>query len=308
MSILNYKDWSEDIKNYTLAEGFEIERADSEEFALYCITYRNENLTFRKSWDLRYAEMKNCINCFWINKENKRIGGVRMQPNYIDNLFLLPPYSDLGKVLKILKKILVHWSDTNNDIYSSGVAASEIEYYTRVGFFKKLSVHYMIRPTEKFNLNWEDKFTISCPEEEKVLEISKLFHEAYSDGIDDYAKQSIEEHIPQVKGFLNQESDMTIKSASALVYDKDTNELAGVCFITLWDGWPYIDNLVVKPSYRGKGLAEKMIKRALSILKDEYPVLRLNVLVGNPSESLYDKLGFLSCAEVSYLFMPKCYR
>lgn len=305
---MEYKNWDEDTKRYILAEGFEIERADSDEFAIYCSTYRNENLAFRKSWDNRYSEMKNTTNCFWINKDEQRIGGVRMSPNYIDNLFLQPPYCNINKVLRILKKILVYWSDKNKDIYTSGVMPSEVQCYKSIGFFENISLHYMIRPTEKFILNWEENIIISCPVKENHIEIAKLFHEAYSGGVDDYVKQSIEEHILQVKEFFNEELSSTVKDASILVYDKTTNELIGTCLVGLWDGWPEIFNLAIKPSYRSVGLAEKMIKRALSILKDEYPVIRLNVLVGNPAEALYDKIGFLVCSEMSYLVMPNCYK
>jgi len=308
---MNYKNWNENITNYPLTEGYEIERARSEEFAIYCITYRNVDITFRKSWDMHYEEMKNKNNCFWIKKDNQIIGGVRMEPNYIDSLFLIPPYSDKFKVLQILKKILVHWSDKGKDIYSYSVIPSEIEDYKRIGFFTTLSLRCMIRPTEKFNLDWDGNYKIFCPVKEKDLELAKLFYEAYSDGIDDYAKQSVEQHIIDVRSFLNekfQEYNETIKNASAVVYDKDTNELVGVCFITLWEGWPYLSNIAVKPTHRGKGLAEKMIKRALNILKDEYPVIRLDVLVGNSSESLYYKLGFLPGPEIAHLFLPACYR
>ncbi|ADL52677.1 GNAT family N-acetyltransferase [Clostridium cellulovorans] len=304
---MEYKSFHEDIKKYQLTEEVDLERADSKEFAIYCTTYRNESLNFGKSWDKRCDEIGNFNNCFWINKDNRRIGGVRMEPNYIESLFLQPPFTDTYEMLKILKKLLAYWSDRNKDIYTVGVTASEVECYKRIGFFEKLSLRYMIRPTEEFYLNWEENFNISSVAKEKALEISRLFYEAYSDGIDDYAKQTVEEHLPQVEAFLNKELNSTLKNASVLVYDKNNNELIGVCFISLWDEWPEISNLVVKPSYRGTGLAENMIKRALSILKDEYPVLRLNVLVGNPAESLYNKLGFFTCGECSYLFMPVCY-
>ncbi|WP_238327914.1 GNAT family N-acetyltransferase [Paenibacillus gorillae] len=48
----------------------------------------------------------------------------------------------------------------------------------------------------------------------------------------------------------------------------------------------------VLPAYRGKGLATLMLKRALSILKDHYPILRLYVMEGNEAESVYYNLGF----------------
>jgi hypothetical protein len=40
-----------------------------------------------------------------------------------------------------------------------------------------------------------------------------------------------------------------------------------------------------------------MIKKALSVLKEEFPVLRLYVTIGNKAENLYYNLGFLKGSE-----------
>ncbi|WP_090042909.1 GNAT family N-acetyltransferase [Clostridium frigidicarnis] len=47
------------------------------------------------------------------------------------------------------------------------------------------------------------------------------------------------------------------------IYDKETKELVGVCLISLWQEWPLIGEISVKPSYQGKGLGSKMIKKSL---------------------------------------------
>lgn len=47
-----------------------------------------------------------------------------------------------------------------------------------------------------------------------------------------------------------------------------------------------------------------MLKHALTILKEEYPVLRLFVTLGNDAELFYSKLGFLSGIETTEMILP----
>lgn len=44
-----------------------------------------------------------------------------------------------------------------------------------------------------------------------------------------------------------------------------------------------------------------MIEIALSLAYDKYPVIRLNVIVGNGAEVFYDKLGFTSLDADGYM-------
>jgi ribosomal protein S18 acetylase RimI-like enzyme len=89
-----------------------------------------------------------------------------------------------------------------------------------------------------------------------------------------------------------------LNKASTLIYDEKTKELVGVCLISLWQEWPLIWEIAVKPSYAGKGLGTKMLKKALSVLQEEYPVLRLYVTIGNDAEKVYHNLGFLKGLEL----------
>lgn len=61
------------------------------------------------------------------------------------------------------------------------------------------------------------------------------------------------------------------------------------------NGFTGISDIGVHPDYRNRGLAEYMIKRALTIAKQKNnsQAMRLFVTVGNPAESLYHKLGFM---------------
>ena len=83
-----------------------------------------------------------------------------------------------------------------------------------------------------------------------------------------------------------------------LVYDKHTKDLVGLCYISIWKEWPLISQIAVKPGYSGIGIGTNMIKKALTVLNEEYSAIRLYVDIGNKAEDLYYKLGFLKGSEL----------
>ncbi|MFE0556973.1 GNAT family N-acetyltransferase [Paenibacillus sp. NPDC058910] len=73
----------------------------------------------------------------------------------------------------------------------------------------------------------------------------------------------------------------------------------GVCFVSLWEDLPLIYEIAVAHAYRGKGLAEYMLRKVIRKLDRYYDVLRLFVTTGNRAELLYTKLGFLPGDELT---------
>ena len=47
-----------------------------------------------------------------------------------------------------------------------------------------------------------------------------------------------------------------------------------------------------------------MLKKALTVLNNEYPILRLFVTIGNVAESVYYELGFIQGAEFKIFYIP----
>lgn len=63
-------------------------------------------------------------------------------------------------------------------------------------------------------------------------------------------------------------------------------------------------DIAVKPSFEKRGLAKNMLKRALTVLKEQYPTLRLFVTLGNDAEMLCHKMGFLAGRETIEMILP----
>ncbi|WP_346867384.1 MULTISPECIES: GNAT family N-acetyltransferase [unclassified Clostridium] len=302
---MKFQKWSKEILSYELRDGYRLERADNKGFTDYYTVYSQMNIAngfFMKSYDVMRTVVDDEDECFWIIKDDKKIGGVFIEPNNISELFIIPPYSNVDLLLERLKEILVFWSDTTKDILADIVQPSLVENYEKIGFKKIESGRWMIRPIEEFNIMWGEGFYANLPKRENQGEIGKLLYEAFENNVNLHSSYTLEEYTGWVKEYFDDylDSDM-LNRASTLVYDGNTNELVGVCYVSLWQEWPLISQIAVKPSYEGRGIGTKMLKKALTILKKEYPVVRLYVDIGNEAEEVYENLGFLKGLELTQM-------
>jgi ribosomal protein S18 acetylase RimI-like enzyme len=146
------------------------------------------------------------------------------------------------------------------------------------------------------------------------MDLATLFHAAYSisyrGGLGKLGAQSLEERLSRVEGYLKPGEVAEIcHRASTLIYEGNSNKLIGACIIGLGrcitqPAVPKVFDIAVHPHYQRRGLATKMLKKALTILKSEYPTLRFGVAIGNPAEAVYYSLGFLPGTAEYRLVMP----
>lgn len=72
-----------------------------------------------------------------------------------------------------------------------------------------------------------------------------------------------------------------------LARDMDTGELVGYCISTVYgDRQGEIESIYIKPDYRGSGIGDKLMKRALRWM-DEYPVNSKVLAVGAGNEEVF---------------------
>ena len=207
--------------------------------------------------------------CFWIKKSGCRIGGVLLEPNYMNCLFLEPPYNEYNIIIAKLKRLLLIWSDKSKSIYVGAVKPDKVKYYERLGFKMGESRRCMIRPTEVFYTIWEGEYEIVPVTKENKRDISKLFVEAFSTIGESQGKTNFEKQNESIEFYFdNNPENSLVNKASTLIYEKKTNELVGACLISIWEEWPNVYDIAVKPSFQKKGLAKNMLKRSLTILKN----------------------------------------
>ncbi|EQB87883.1 ribosomal protein S18 acetylase RimI-like enzyme [Clostridium punense] len=297
--------WSRNLKEYDLKDGYSIEKAQWEEFSVYFAVYEifKVNVWFRQSFDAYCSVLKDCDICFWIKKDNFRIGGVLLDLNYMNCLFLQPPHNEYDIIIGKLKKLLLTYSDNSKLIYVGAVKPDKVKYYQRAGFKIGESRRCMIRPTEEFHVTWDCDYEIVSVTEDKKSDIAKLFAEAFSNESKDGT--SFEKENESVEFYFTKNLKNTlVNKASTLIYEKKTNELVGACLISIWEDWPNVYDIAVKPSFEKRGLARNMLKRALTVLKEGYPTLRLFVTLGNDAEMFYHQMGFLAGTETTEMILP----
>lgn len=313
------QNWSSNIEYYELSSKYSIVKANPEEFAIYESVYGDKiyNRFAVKHWDLRLAiSLDNPFakyeSLYWIKADEFRIGGVLIEPNVISRLFIIPPFTNLFEIIKLLKKLLINWSDSSKNIYAYQISTEQSHYFEMVGFWPDKNRRWMMRPTEVFNFIWDNTVIVKTPKQGNNIEIAKLFYESFNGGIDCHyvAKQNgqgckYEDYLGEVNEYFNDCTEDILLEASTLIYDKAEEKLIGACLVSCIEGWPLIHTIGVNPSYRGKHIATTMIKKALTVLKNnQYPILRLFVTIGNVSESVYYELGFVPGVEFKRFCIP----
>lgn len=160
----------------------------------------------------------------------------------------------------------------------------------------------MQRPTEKFDVLWGGDVDVKTPEflassaEKRLVQeddLNRLFYLAYARGIEDTRRKRNSKADHREACQFASETNEELLKASTLVYDKRSNQPVGACLISLQGNSPAVFNVAVLPSHRRQGLATNMLKRALSILQNDFSLLRLYVMQGNEAELVYHSLGFL---------------
>ncbi|MGH4124318.1 MAG: GNAT family N-acetyltransferase [Clostridium sp.] len=296
----NIEKWEEGKEQYLLNNGFELMRANVAEFGIHFAIYVDRDEEFTYNWNKLSQNSYYDENAFWIFKDNKRVGGVVIEPNYSAHFFVESPYTvDKFSIISELNNTLLQWSDKNKKIFLYTIHPRDVDYYSRLGYRRNFVRKMMIRPTEIFdNIQWREGLVIKTPTIEDADEVGKVLHESYKGGIqyEEFSNNTQEQEIEDSKMFLERYISTNSMQASTLVYDRNTNDLIGVCLAGKNEDddneFSKINQIGVKPAYRGHGIAENMIKRALTVLKDISPATKLDVTVGNAAEALYYKMGF----------------
>jgi ribosomal protein S18 acetylase RimI-like enzyme len=303
--------WQDEKDEYILNEGFVLKRADKLEFGIHETIYSNVDLELSFSWKKQTVDKIDFNNHFWIIKEGKRIGGVHIGRNYMGTFFMEVPYAlDRFAVIRILNNAQLQWADKDSRIMKYGTAPQDIENFQKLGYRISHERRVMIRPTEVFrDICWRDNFYLRIPTISDARDVGKLFFESYSGGIDyeTFGQRNLEEAVNDAERIIKiYESNNTL-NGSTLIIDKNKNEMIGAC-IAGFNGFcdnnfSEIGDIVVKPGYRGLGLASNMIKLALTNLKEISPAVILCVTIGNPSEGLYHKMGFFPGVKFTTMYL-----
>ncbi|MGF7045551.1 ribosomal protein S18 acetylase RimI-like enzyme [Paenibacillus sp. DS2015] len=287
---------------YDMSDEFSLLKANKDAWEVfYAIYYNAKYHSFNQEMLYNISLDR---ETYWIYQGEHRIGGVVMGPNLMYLLYFIPPFQQQSKVVLLLKNVLMQWSDLSSPIHVYEILPDQVDLFARAGFWPDAYRHrWMQRPTEVMETDWEKTLIVTDAVVQDRQgtrglvhdkEIGHLFFRCMSNGVSVMERKQVplSHYISNVQLLAEQTNDIALK-ASTLVYDKRNKALIAACLISVQGHSPNIYNIGVLPSYSKRGIGTNMLTRALTVLHDHYPVLRVYVLQGNPVESVCYHMGFM---------------
>lgn len=277
---------------------YSIVKADNDVFAVFQTIYSNADTNLNYDWDSRLNDTKWTDECYWVMQDGQKIGGILILKDTTQFPFLITPFCDRNLFWYI---VLKHIKENSLNITKiNSILDDDVRVLLTYGYKVDKSRRMMCRPAEKFQLQIDNRYEARIPDvKNDIDEMVSVVLSGYKDGIDyqlDGAGTD-EEARQDILYFLDGYLKTNTLNQSVLIHEKDTGKL--IAFIMSGrhpdenrDRFSLIADITVLPEHRGKGIAEYMIKHALTEAVDTSDILTLCVTVGNNAESLYRKMGF----------------
>lgn len=233
-----------------------------------------------------------------ISKDSVPIGGLIINNNHFSSPFLIPPFCDV----KEFWKAIINNSKTNNKddiLYFDKIPENHADIISSLGATKRWAERRMHRPTEDCNIKKKDNLYFTKPTKTDKHEIISVVYEAHLNGYTStvYGKPNISHIEEEINRRFTLFSETNTLHFGTIVKTKDTNKIIGVCIAGIYpdsqSDFSTIYQVSVLPDYRRQEIAKTMIMNSINNVYRISPVIGLGVLVGNPAELLYRKLGFI---------------
>lgn len=280
-----------------LGDGIRLVYTNPEEFAKYYIAYYGHKYSdyYFKASPSALLERANLLNAgYFILKNDRLVGGVLLKPNYMRDLFVVPPFKDYdflcGKVLEYLISV----SKKEEKLFIHEVVEEHVSTYIKRGFELQEEGFWMIRPTEAMIPFLPTEYKSKPIVEEDKNELADLIMAAYQANPAVKIVDSKERYIKHIEFFLEHSKDKEILyNSSKAVYHKSTGELAGMCLHMEFEALPLIMSFAVKPEHQGKGIGSYLLRHSINYSRAAYPATRLYVLDKNSAIEIYEHFGFI---------------
>lgn len=290
-----------------LGDNIKLVYKEPEVFSKYYIIYHGQkyaNYYFRKTSSLLLEKAKLIDAGYLILKDDKVVGGVILKPNFMADLFIVPPYKDYefigGKVIKYLKKI----SDKNKNILIQEVLEEYLPFYESKGCEIFEDGFWMTRPTEPMEAIVPENYDVKAVSEENKEGVAELLIAAYSanpafKSVD--SKESYMEHVDSAIKYCK--DNIALYNSSRVVVSRDTNQVVGSCLHMEFEELPLIMSFAVSPEHQGKGIGSYLIKNSINCTSTIYPATRLFVYSNNPALKIYEHMGFIKNKTINDMYL-----
>ncbi|MBW3111669.1 GNAT family N-acetyltransferase [Bacillus sp. MCCB 382] len=294
-------------KHIDLEDGFQLVYQPPKEFVRYHSIYHGQKYAdyyFRRSPET-LIELASIFDCgYFIMKDEITIGGVFLKPNFMSDLFVVPPYNDyeglVQKLLNYLKKV----SNTEEKITIREVVEEQVPTYEQYGCQINEVNDWMIRPTEPLKVILPEGYLSKPVSHEDIEDIASLLVKAYKANPAYKQIGTKEDYIPHVKEFLDDHKNNKIMDeCSRVIVDQSTNHIVGVCLHMEFEEYPLIMSLVVDPEHQHRGIGRYLLTHSINVSGKEYPATRLSVLKDNYAIKLYENLGFIRNKSLTDMYL-----
>ena len=268
---------------------FCVKRAEKGLFAVYQTIYSNSDTEMWYDWAKRLGDTDFTDGCYFLMEEERKIGGFICHNGNLSYPFLIPPFSDR----------FAFWSFLVGEYEGArvyGVLDEDYEILRMFGYRCIKTGQVMVRPADRLDRRLADGFL--CRDvvlEKDRQELCAVMCEAYRNTIitaidGPCTPESAEEDINYVFKAYD------VANFSKAVIDTATGKMAGFCLSGMFGGVEYAEiySLCVLPAYQKRGLAQHMLARALTQAQKTAPFVKLLVYVGNQSQHVYHRMGFLA--------------
>lgn len=290
-----------------LGDNIKLVYKEPEVFSKYYIIYHGQkyaNYYFRKSSSLLLEKAKLMDAGYLILKDDKVVGGVLLKPNFMADLFIVPPYNDYeficDKVIKYLKKI----SGKDKNILIQEVLEEYLPFYESKGCAIFEDGFWMTRPTEPMESTVPENYDAKAVSEEYKEGIAELLIAAYSANPAFKSVDSKESYMEHVDSAIKYSKDNTaLYNSSRVVICRDTNQVVGSCLHMEFEELPLIMSFAVSPEHQGKGIGSYLIKNSISCTSTIYPATRLFVYSNNSAIKIYEHMGFIKNKTINDMYL-----
>ncbi|MFD1738633.1 GNAT family N-acetyltransferase [Bacillus salitolerans] len=281
-----------------LEDGLRLVYQEPKEYIRYYSIYYGQKYAdyfFRRSSET-LIEIASIFDCgYFIMKDEKIIGGVFLKPNFMSDLFVVPPYEDyyeelVHRLLNYLKKV----SKTEEKIILREILEEHVTTYEQQGCHVHEVNYWMIRPTQSIKPILPEGYISKPVLGEDIDDIACLIMKSYKANPAYKRIGTKEDYSNHVKEFIEKyQNNKIMDECSRVMIEQTTNNIVGVCLHMEFEDYPLIMSLAVDPEHQHKGLGRFLLTHSINISSKEYPATRLAVIKDNPAIKLYEDLGFI---------------
>ncbi|ENQ3106124.1 GNAT family N-acetyltransferase [Bacillus cereus] len=290
-----------------LEDGLRLVYQEPKEYIRYYSIYYGQKYAdyfFRRSSET-LLEISSIFDCgYLIMNDENIIGGVSLKPNFMSDLFVVPPYEDYEglahKLLNHLKKV----SKTEEKIILRDIVEEHVPTYEQKGCQVHEVNYWMIRPTQSLKAMLPEGYISKSVLGEDIDDIACLIMKSYKANPAFKQIGPKEDYTNHVKDFIGKyQNNKIMDECSRVIIEQGTNNIVGVCLHMEFEDYPLIMSLAVDPEHQHKGLGRFLLTHSINISSKEYPATRLAVIKDNPAIKLYEDLGFIRSKALTDMYV-----